>query len=89
MKGEEEILELLNDVRELNSATPEGLIRDSDTILADILDEQDYKFSGISEDIFQIYINSKDKASVCQMFYEFTGMEFEEYLEKCINEITR
>lgn len=85
----EEILKLLNEVRELNSTTPEGRIRDSDTILVDILEEQDYEFNGFSEDIFQIYINSNDKASVCQMFYEFTGMEFEEYLKKCINEITR
>ena len=82
----EKLLRLINEVRELNSNTPNGVIQDSDTILVDILEENDYEFNGFSEDIFQIYINSNDKSAVCQMFYEFTGMEFEDYLEKCVSE---
>lgn len=82
-------LDLIKKVEELNSNTPEGVIRDADTILADILNENDFCFSGFAEDIFRIYKNSTDKEAVMQMFYEFTGVEFADYLERCIKEITQ
>ena len=63
-----------------------GCIIDSDTILKDLVDENDLEFSGFSQDVFNIYKRSHDKAAVRQLFYEFTGMEFNEYLEKCIEE---
>ena len=63
---------------------PDGMIRDADTILADILEENvDLKFTGVSQDIFNIWKNSSDKTAVEQMFFEFTGYEFVEYLEEC------
>ena len=85
----EKILQLINQVRELNGNTPDGIIRDSDTILVDLLENADNQFTGFAEDIFQIYINSNDKPAVCQMFYAFTGVEFEDYLKQCVEEITR
>jgi hypothetical protein len=83
------ILKTIKEVEDLNYDTPEGIIRDSDTILVDLLNESDFEFSGISQDIFNIYKKSKDKESVKEMFFEFAGMEFEEYLAKCLEEITR
>lgn len=83
------ILKTLKEVEDLNYDTPEGIIRDSDTILVDLLNDSDFEFSGISQDIFNIYKKSKDKEAVKEMFFEFVGMEFEEYLTKCLEEITR
>ena len=61
--------EKIRQVELLNTSTPEGIIIDSDTILADLL--------------------SKDKDAVKQMFFEFTDTEFDDYLDKCMKEITR
>lgn len=83
------ILKTIKEIEDLNYDTPEGIIRDSDTILVDLLNEADFEFSGISQDIFNIYKKSKDKEAVKEMFFEFVGVEFEEYLVKCLEEITR
>ena len=81
--------ELLNKVEELNANVPDGIVKDADTILVDLIQENDFEFSGIAQDIFNIWKESKDKKSVEQMFFEFTGMEFDRYLMKCQSEITR
>lgn len=62
---------------------------DADTILKDIMDEQDFEISGMAQEIFNIYHKSSDKQAVKEMFFEFTGMEFDQYLMKCSKEITR
>lgn len=81
---------MMNRVEELYENTPDGgVIIDADTILKDLIDENDFEISGIAQDIFNIYRKSSDKQAVKEMFYEFTGVEFEEYLIKCINETTR
>lgn len=84
-----DIRELIRKVECLNNDAPYGVIRDADTILKDILDEQDFEITGIAQDIFNIYKKSTDKTSVKEMFFEFTGVDFDEYLNKCIKEITR
>ena len=81
--------QLLKYVEELNTNTPAGQIVDADTILKDIMDEQDFEISGMAQDIFNIYQKSSDKQAVKEMFFEFTGMEFDQYLMKCIREIKR
>lgn len=55
--------ELLKEVEELNDNTPFGFIKDADTILCDIIDDTDYEFSGIAQDIFNIWRNSSDSTS--------------------------
>lgn len=47
--------QLLKYVEELNTNTPDGQIVDADTILKDIMDEQDFEISGMAQDIFNIY----------------------------------
>lgn len=81
--------EKIRQIELLNSSTPNGMIIDSDTILADLLQDVDNEVSGFSQDIFNIYKRSKDKDTVKQMFFEFTGTEFDNYLDKCMKEITR
>lgn len=83
------IKQKIKKVKTLNGNTPEGYIRDADTILKDLIDENDFEISGMADDIFNIYNCSSDKTAVKMMFYEFTGVEFEEYLDKCLTEITR
>lgn len=79
---------LIEEVERLNANTPDGIIVDGDTILADLIENVDFKFNGLSQDIFNIWKEAKDKKAVEQMFFEFTDMEFDEYLEKCKKEIT-
>lgn len=79
----------IKEVETLTSNTANGVIRDADTILADAIEENDFEVSGIAQDIFNIWKNSSDKKAVEQMFFEFTDMDFEEYLDKCLTETTR
>lgn len=81
--------EKIRQIELLNSSTPNRMIIDSDTILVDLLLNVDNEISGFSQDIFNIYKRSKDKDAVKQMFFEFTGTEFDDYLDKCMKEITR
>lgn len=62
---------------------------DEDTILVDAIEACDFEMTGIAEDIFNIYEKSTDKKSLEQLFFEFTDMEFSEYLEKCIKRIDK
>ena len=80
---------LISKVKRLDSETPNGYMQDSNTILKDIMDKADFEITGISQSIFNIYTKSSDKEAVKQMFFEFTGIGFKDYLEKCIQEITR
>lgn len=84
-----ETQKLIERIEELNGSTPDGQIVDSDTILVDLLETNDFEISGISQDVFNIWKNSKDKEAVEQMFFEFTDMEFIEYLKNCEAEISR
>ena len=81
--------EMIKNVEKLNNNTPNGQIVDADTILVDLIQECDYELSGIAQDIFDIWKHSTDKKAVKQMFFEFTGIEFDDYLMKCIKEISR
>ena len=80
---------LLKEVEKLNANTPDGVVVDADTILVDMVQENDFEITGIAQDIFNIWRNSSDKKAVEQMFFEFTDMEFKDFLEKCKKEITR
>ena len=75
---------LINEVEKLNDNTPDEIIVDADTILVDIINGCDYEFSGFAQDIFNIWKGSNDKRAVEEMFYEFTGVEFVDYLNKCL-----
>lgn len=76
-------------VEKLFKSVPNGVIVDSDTILADLTEECNMRESGLSSDIFDIWKNSYDKKSVEDMFEVFTDTGFEQYLEKCIIETSR
>ena len=68
-----------------NSKSWSCSMQDSCTTIKDV----DNEVTGFSQDIFNIYKRSKDKDAVKQMFFEFTDTEFDDYLDKCMKEITR
>lgn len=82
------IEELVKEVEEINNNTPCGMIHDADTILIDLIDKSDHEFI-FAQDIFNIWRNSTDKKAVEQMFYEFTSVDFIDYLMKCKEEFTK
>lgn len=75
-------IKMVNEVKELFERTPEGQIVDSDTILKNLMDNSSFEETGLSTEIFDIYLKAKDRESIENLFYTFTGMEFEKYLEK-------
>lgn len=81
-------LNIIKKIRQLKEKVEfDGI--DEDTILVDAIEACDFEMTGIAEDIFNIYEKSTDKKSLEQLFFEFTDMEFSEYLEKCIKRIDK
>ena len=75
--------------KELTLSTPNGVIRDADTILEDYLDNRETEISGIAEEVFGIYKNTTDKESVKAMFEALVGTSFDNYVEDCIKNTTK
>lgn len=67
------------------------IIIDSDTILADIMNDnyESLCTSGIAQEIFDLYIHTYDKASFESLFETLTGYDFYEYLTLCYNDIIK
>lgn len=81
---EENVKRLHNLIRK-DSEKEDGIVFDSDTVLADIMNEVSFEETGLAKEIFDIYIRSSDRDSVANLFYAFTGVTLEEYIEKCEN----
>lgn len=62
---------------------------DADTILKDLMDEQDWEVSGIASDLFKRYKRTTCKTEFTELFQFFTCMKFEEFVEKCVKETRR
>jgi len=81
--------EQVSQVLDLYHNTPDGRIEDCDTILADYMDSVSFEETGLGEEILEIWKSSKDKEAIENLFYTFTGVEFENYLEDCIKKTTK
>ena len=86
------VRELLNEVNELYGEFLEKQLRDEidhsfrdpDTILADLMDDQDFEASGTAVELFMIYIEAENGHETFNaMFRCFTGKEFDDYLKEC------
>ena len=77
------------EAKRLVESTPFGFITDCDTILCDIMEEADFEISGIGIDIFNIWLNSKDRKSVEKIFYDLTDVPFEDFVNLCIQKTTK
>lgn len=51
----EDTATLISEIEKLNQARPDGIVVDSDTILADLVKDCDVEFNGFSQDIFNIW----------------------------------
>lgn len=80
---------LLKEVEKLNNNTPNGVIQDADTILADIMSDCDWEIPGLATEVFETYKKSHDKQAVKNVFYALTGKEFDEFLKICTEHITK
>ena len=79
----DETEQAIQTVENMAEHLPNGLIRDADTVLVDIIKAADFEFNGFAQDIFNIWRKSSDRKSVEQMFFEITDCEFMDYLKKC------
>lgn len=79
----DETEQAIQTVEDMAEHLPNGLIRDADTVLVDIIKAADFEFNGFAQDIFNIWRMSSDRKSVEQMFFEVTDCEFLDYLKKC------
>jgi len=76
----------IEEIENLSENAQDGT--DADTILADAVNNCEREFTGFAQDIFNIWKESSDKKAVEQMFFEFTDMEFGDYLKECAETIT-
>ena len=87
--SQQEIMEMIQKVEDLKSNTPDGIIVDSDTILADLMEKVDFNYTCCSKEILKIWEESSDKESIEKMFEIMTDMTLKDYLEECIKKTTR
>ena len=84
------IEEKIKEVKHLNHNTPDGGIIDADTILADIVEKSDMQETGLADELLMVYEKETDaKHAVKDVFLMLTGISFEDYLDACIEKITR
>lgn len=74
------VKELAEQVLDLSTKQPDGMIHDADTILADIMEAADFQVSGISDDILKLYLEVENKDDFESLFYLITDEKFEDYL---------
>lgn len=61
----------------------DGVIRDADTVLADIMQNADFEITGLGKEIFEIYKKTSDKEAFENLFYSLSGETFENFIGKC------
>lgn len=79
----DETEQAIQTVEDMAEHLPNGLIRDADTVLADIMQEANFEISGLAKDIFNIWRKSSDRKSLEKMFFDLTAYDFLSFLEKC------
>lgn len=83
-------VEEINHAETLSKNVPDG--EDADTILADLCEETSMEEPGLAYDVFNTWKaaqTSHERESIEGMFLIFAGIEFGEYLERCIKETTQ
>lgn len=83
-------VEEINHAETLSKNVPDG--EDADTILADLCEETSMEEPGLAYDVFNTWKaaqTSHERKSIEGMFLIFAGIEFGEYLERCIKETTQ
>lgn len=85
-------VEEINHAETLSKNVPDGVIQDADTILADLCEETSMEEPGLAYDVFNTWKaaqTSHERESIEGIFLIFAGIEFGEYLERCIKETTQ
>ena len=85
----EKNLDLAVKVKTFLANTPTRELREADAILYDSIEETKFEITGIAECVLRTWEKSSDKEAVEEMFYVFTNMQFEDFLNKAIAAITR
>lgn len=75
-----DLSKLAEEVMDLSTKQPDGMIRDADTILADIMETADFQISGISDDILKLYLEVENKGDFESLFCLMADKKFEDYL---------
>lgn len=80
---------LAHQVLELYNGTPDGRIRDADTVLKDFTDEADMEVTGLGPEIIGTWLGSHDRPAFEKLFHGLTGRTFGEYLRECADLTSR
>lgn len=83
---------VLEEEIQINVNTPNEVICDADTILADILEDRGrnaIEETEIAEDVFIVWEKAKDKKAIADMFEVLCDSSFQKHLEKYIQGISR
>ena len=76
-------------VKSLAAGTPDGVVRDADTVLKDVMDAADFEITGLASEIIDIWLAAKDRGAAAAMFQAVSGVGFEEFLDRCLETTSR
>lgn len=73
----------------IQDKTPNGVVRDADTVLQDIMDnmERDVTVSGF--ELIHMYLSSHDRVGFCRLFEAMTGTTWTSYLDETLRVMTK
>ena len=89
-----DLSKLAEEVMDLSTKQPDGVIHDADTILADIMGAADFHISGISDDILKLYLEVENKDDFESLFYlmadeKLSGRKQKSNGRKCFDSRTK
>lgn len=82
-------IETAKAILRMQDKMPNGVIRDADTILQDILNDMECDVTGSGFELIQLYLDSHDRDGFCRLFEAMTGTTWTSYLDETLRVMTQ